>query len=393
MDKLQISPENRGLWGVINFAFVVNGIMVIMLGVILPQIRDAHALSYTQAGIVFSAHQAGTFFAVLAMGVLPYLIGRKQSTLFMCGGAVIGLIIAVLSQNMYLLVLAFALTGICRGALNNICNVITADISGNRAAAMNVIHSGWAVGALISPLIAFVWISWAGANGWRFSSITVAALIAISCVLFFVAKLPPQPPKKKRGESLSFLHTANFWIPTMLLLFYVAAETSIIGWFVFYFIDVDTLPADFAGFVPTIHWTMMAIGRISVALIAGRIRNKSRALLFMALAATLCFAGMLVGASVSAIVTVVFLLGIGLSMAGIYPTTIATMEGATSPVSLGFTVAISGLGGVFMPGIIGAVADAHGIATGISLILAALFIIVLLVVLKIIKDRRANASQ
>ena len=388
ISRLEVAPQNHGLWGVINFSFFINGIMVIMLGVLLPHIKAEHALSYTQTGIMFSFHQLGTFCAVLVAGVLPYMIGRKNSILLMLSGAAFGLTLAVLAQNWYLLILAFALTGIGRGALNNACNVMISDISGNRTAAMNVLHSCWAFGALISPVLVFLWIFSTGASGWKMAALTVALLKTIAWLFFLRANLPSLPPKKEKGASLSFLREASFWIPTMLMFCYVAAESSIIGWFVLYFINDDILPRSFAGFVPTIYWAIIAAGRIGVALISYRIRNKNRALVLMALCATGCFAGMLF--SSSALVSVIFLLGIGLSMAGIYPVTMATMKGATSSVSLGFTVAISGLGGILMPGIVGAVADARGITQGIALVLAASVMMVLFAVSKVLNDRAAG---
>lgn len=384
--RLEIKPQNQGLWATINFAFVINGIMVIMMGVLLPYIQAEHSLSYTQSGIVFSAHQLGTFIAVLATGVLPYLIGRKRSTLLMCGGAVVGLLMIIAVHNLFLLILAFALTGICRGTLNNTCNVTTAEVSGNRTSAMNILHSGWAFGALISPVIVLAWAQAAGASAWRLASVTVAVFIGIVWVLFARSTLPEPPPKEKRKLSMSFLRESSFWAPTILLFLYVAVETSIIGWFVFYFIDAGTLPRGLAGIVLTIHWSMMTIGRICIAVAANRIRNKNIALLVMAIATTICFAGMILSGSV--VLSILFLLGIGLSMAGMYPTTVATMKGATSPVSLGFTVAISGLGGIFLPSIIGAVADARGLATGISLLLVGAIIMVIVVVWHCMINRR-----
>ena len=386
--KLEVTPNNHGLWGVVNFAFLTNGVMVILLGVLLPYIRAEHALSYTQTGIMFSAHQLGTFCAVLVAGVLPYMIGRKPATLLLSAGAVLGLTLMVFVQPLILLITAFALTGICRGALNNICNVITADISGNRTAALNVLHSGFAFGALLAPVIVLLWVFAAGDSGWKFSALTAALLMAAVWALIARTKLPDLPPKKEKGASLSFLREASFWIPTILLFLYVAVEASIIGWFVLYFVDAGTLPRGLAGLVPTIHWSVMAVGRIGIAVLANRIRNKNRALLFMALVSTLCFSGMLLSAN--PLISVVFLLGIGLGMAGIYPTTVATMQGATSSVSLGFTVAISGLGGILMPGIIGAVADAHGIVTGISLLVGASFLMIVFTVFKIVNERNVR---
>ena len=135
------------------------------------------------------------------------------------------------------------------------------------------------------------------------------------------------------------------------------------------------------------HWLMVLVGRVSVVLISKRVHNKNGMLLILALLTMFCFTGMIL--SRSSIPCVLFLLGIGFSMAGIYPTTIATMSGATSTVSVGFTIGIASLGGIFMPGMVGAVADSYGLANGIALLLAGLFGMIALIVLKIITERRA----
>jgi MFS family permease len=153
---LEVAPDNHGLLTAVNYAFFVSGIAAIMLGVLLPYIRAEYSLNYTQSGLMFSSHQLGNFCAVLAAGVLPYMIGRKKSTLLMGAGTALGLILIVAARDPWLLMLAFALTGVGRGTMSNICNVVIADISGNRAVALNVLHSVFATGALISPVIVFL---------------------------------------------------------------------------------------------------------------------------------------------------------------------------------------------------------------------------------------------
>lgn len=383
--KLEVNPKDKGLLGAVNFAFFINGAMVIMLGVLLPYIKAENSFSYTQAGMLLSAHQVGTFAAVLAAGVLPYAIGRKKSTLIMGAGAIIGMALIVVLQNVFLLIFAFALTGIGRGTLNNVCNLTASNIAGNRTAAINVLHSGFALGALIAPVIVFAYVFAAGVSGWKLAALTIAVLMAAVLMFIMRSNLPNLPPKNKGGVSLSFLKEKSFWIPTMLLFFYIAVEASIIGWFVLYFADAGTLPGGFAGFVPTMHWLMMMVGRICIATVSNRIHNKNRALLIMSMLTIVCFTGMLL--STSALLNVIFLLGIGLSMAGIYPTTMATAGSTITSVSLGFLIAISGLGAIFMPAIIGVVADARGLTEAITLLLVALFIMMLLVVAKTANDK------
>ena len=222
---LGVKPENRSLLVTINLSFFFSGLMMVMLGVILPYIRDDHALSYTQAGMMFSTHQFGNLTAVLTAGALPYVIWRKKSTLILGAGSTLGLVLAVLAGNPFLLMIAFAMTGIGRGTFANVCNSVNAEIAGNKAAALNVLHSGYAMGALLSPMVVFVYVTIFGTPGWRLAPATVAACLATAWILIARSKLPEVPPKKEKG-ALTFLKQRNFWIPTMLLFFYLAVEVK-----------------------------------------------------------------------------------------------------------------------------------------------------------------------
>jgi len=384
LKKLQVTPQNSRLYKTVNTAFFINGAMVVMLGLILPYIRSTNNLTYFQSGAMLAFHQVGYLLAVLVAGILPFVIGRKKSTLILCGGAVVGLLLAITMQNWILLVVAFALTGVGRGTLSNTCNVTVADVAGNRAAALNILHSAFAFGALISPFIIFAWGLAVGSNAWKVAALTIAVLLSIAWVLILYSNMPGITQKKEDDRSFVFLKRASFWVPTMLLFLYLAVESSVVGWFVLYFLDVGHLPRWLTNFVPTMFWGMMMIGRSSVAVVSAKIHNKNRALMIMATSTTLCFALMLF--SNSAIFSVIFLLGVGLSLAGIYPTTMATRRGATSSVSIGFTIAFSSFGSILMPIVIGAVADRRGLSTGIALLLVALVLLVVVACIKAVTD-------
>lgn len=384
--SLEVAPENQGLLRAIYFAFFTSGLMSIMLGTILPYIRDENALSYSQSGLMLSAHQFGNLCAVLAAGVLPYAVGRKKSTLIMGAGTALGLILMTVVHSPWPLVAAFAFTGIGRGTMSNICNVVASDVSGNKTGALNLLHAVFAIGALSSPVIVYVFTGLSGA-GWKYSAQT-AAVLAISAWIFIArSKLSDTPVQKEKGGSFSFFKDASFWINTMILFCYLCAEASIIGWFVIYFEDLGILPAAVAKFTPSMLWLMIMIGRLSCAAVSWRV-NKNKLLLTLALAFAACFAGMLL--SRSAVMCVIFLLGIGLSMAGIYPTTFSTLSGTSSTVVTGFVIAIASLGAIIMPGIVGAVADVHGLAGGVAMIMTALSGMVILVVVKLVRARRGG---
>ncbi len=376
---LGVAPENGGLFGSIYFAFFTSGLMTVMLGTILPYIHEENGFSYSQSGLLLSANQTGNLCAVLLAGILPYAIGQKKSALLLGAGAVLGPLLMAVLGGWWPLLAAFVLTGAGKGTMGNLCNAVISSIAENRTAALNLLHGIFALGALLSAPLVFIF-SLNGGPGWNAAAIVSAALAAIAWALLAFGKLSNVKAGKASGVSLAFLRDKQLWSGTMILFFYLCTEASIIGWFVVYFQETGVLSPMMARFVPTMLWLMILVGRVFCAMIASRV---SRAWLLLALSAgvTICFAGLLL--SRSAPVCTVFLLGLGLTMGGVYPTAFATIKGTDSAAATGFVIAAAGLGAILMPGIVGAVADMYGLKGGVSSVLAALFCMTALVVARL----------
>jgi fucose permease len=79
------------------------------------------------------------------------------------------------------------------------------------------------------------------------------------------------------------------------------------------------------------------------------------------------------------------LLGVGFSMSGMYPTTLATMPAKfnSSTVATGTSIGVATCGAVIMPVIVGFVAEKTGIAGGIATISIAFFCIMSLTIIKL----------
>ncbi len=365
--------------------------MSVILGSLLPYISDANLLSYSQSGLILSAHQLGNLLALLAAGVLPYAIGLKKSTLILGAGTALGLALMAFVRGLWPLFIAFAFTGVGRGTMSTVCNSVVSEISGNKSAALNILHAVFATGALLAPPIVFLCTS-SDASGWIYAALAVAALAAAAWALLARGGLSDIPLKKTGGQSWAFLRDARLWLDTMILFFYLCVEASIVGWFVAYFRDAGVLLAQIADFTPTLHWLLMMAGRLSVAALSSR-ADRAKLLLGMSSGAALCFAGMLL--SRSAALCVVALLGFGLMMGGIYPTTFSTIRGASSAAATGFVIAAATLGGIIMPSVVGSVADVHGLTGGITTIFAALAGMTALIVIKLIlsnKERRERGN-
>ncbi len=380
---LQIKKENVSLVYRIYFAFLCSGAMSTLLGALLPAMQEEYAMSYALRGYVLSAHQIGNLCAVMIAGFLPYAIGRKQSTLLLGSCIVLGLLLMTLTGNPFLLLVAFALTGVGRGTLSNITNVVVSENAGNKAAGLNVLHASFAIGAFLSPFIAVA----ASRTQWRAAAWIVAAFMALS--LFFISnsKLSSSRMEKKKGEAVPFASSFGFWLNTAIMFFYLCAEGSLIGWLVTYFKDSGIMSTSLAQTMQSLLWIMILCGRLTCASVSNKV-SKPVLILVMGIFMSIFFVLMISTRNVAVIVA--SLLGVGFSMSGIYPTTLSTMDPRfnSSTVAVGTCIATATIGAILMPIIVGQVAEAAGIGGGIATISIALLIMVALMALKVIRSKK-----
>ena len=63
-------------------AFVINGMLALSTGSLLPFLREARNMDYAFAGLIVSLHSVGNLISSFVSGALPTIIGRKKSILF-----------------------------------------------------------------------------------------------------------------------------------------------------------------------------------------------------------------------------------------------------------------------------------------------------------------------
>ena len=372
---LDVKKENISLLVRIYFIFFVFGMMSTVLGAILPSLGDEYGLSQTVRGSLLSAHQLGNLIAVFASGVLPYAIGRKLNTVLLGSFAAIGLITITLTGNPMILLPAFLLTGIGRGTMSNITNVVVGENAGNKAAGLNLLHAVFAIGAFLSPFMVIAFMP----AGWRTEPIVIVAVMAIALILIAASKLSSHRAARVKGES-AVPSTFTFWINTFIMFFYLCCGASMMGWLVTYFGSLGYSPA-FSTAMQSLLWIMMLLGRLVCAVIAGKV-NKSR--LILLLGTMLLFFFALLISPVNTVLKVIAVLGAGLSMSGIYPTTLSTMDKSynSSTSATGICIGTASIGAIIMPVIIGHAADSIGVPAGFASIGAPVMIMVLLMIWK-----------
>jgi len=362
------------------YIFFVNGALALILGAMLPYIKQTYALSYKLTGLMISFHSIGNLISSFIGGILPVYLGRKKSIMLLVSTGAIAFILMILSGNPILLLAAFFLTGINRGAVSNFNNTVINDIATGKAWALNLLHAVFALGAFTSPFIA-LFFTRNSASNWIFAALTLAFLCFTELIVLFFMKIPNNTPaaKEKNKISWEFLKNKNFLTACAILFFYLSAEQAINGWLVTYFKETGIMNDSFAQSMASLLWIVILFGRLTCAYLSKKIK-KSKILVVNGIGYVIFFVILLSAKTLSS--AAVGIIGVGFCMAGLYPTTLSSIGNITKkyPLALSCILTCASLGAILMPGIIGTIADKVGIAGGMSvLIIAAGFTVVFII--------------
>lgn len=383
---LRVEKKNVPLMYTVYFAFFVSGMMNTLIGTILPFMKAEYNMSYVLSGAVISAHQVGNFFALLISGFLPFLIGRKKSTITLSLGFIIGFLLMTLTGNPLFLLLAFLLTGIGRGTMSNITNVVMSEIADNKTASLNLLHASFAIGAFLAPFLAILTTSVFGVH-WRISLWTVVFLEILVMIFFGRSSLSGKSIEKAKDVATGFYKDKTYWLNTAILFFYLCNEASIMGWLVTFFTDSGILSPSLAQTTSSALWIFILIGRLLCAFLSTKL-NKNILLILLGFFQIVFFLLMVSSKNYALIYMSIF--GFGLSMSGTYPTLLSTMNPKynASTIAVGTTIATATLGAISMPIIVGAVAQKVGITGGIATISIALVCMFILILIKFFSSKK-----
>ncbi|MDO5441218.1 MAG: MFS transporter [Bacillota bacterium] len=372
--------------------FIGNGMLAVSVGSLLPFIRAARGISYELAGFMVSLHSCGNLFACFITGMLPGIVGKKNSILIMNAFLAISYALILVGGPNWLVAVAFFCMGMARGASSNFLNPYINNIAPGNAQILNGLHAMFCIGALIFPIIVML-ITSVSESAWIYACVFMVIMGIISWLLYH--KLPVDEAGTvvvKKEKNYGFFKEKLFYVIFACLFFYLCAEQGIIGWMVSYFKDTGLLREPFASASATIQWTMMLAGRLLTAYLSTKI-DKKKMLPVMGISLVIFFVILLVAKTPALIV--LGIMGVGFSMAGIYPTVVSFGGNLIKDYPLGWSYLLTSasLGSIIMPSVIGKVAETAGIATGISTIIFAVFVelIALFVLVRFIKKQEQAA--
>lgn len=384
------------------YGYMVSGMMVLVFGSILPDMIKEAGLSYVLAGGLLSAMAIGNFTASFLFPVLVKYIGKRASITLVTALSPFLLFCITLLPPVWVMYVCLFLIGIGKGSITIFNNAIVNDYSKDPVKTLNYLHCSYAVGAFLAPMLTGILLMF-GCN-WRVILYFILCLGITSC-LFYASKnynaLPSVTEDEKakenrhkkgtpaadtvsldnhRGSRNSanyknavssntvFYKNFDFYCIALLLFFYTGLENCVNGWFVTYLQSMNIMSEALASIMVSVTWICIMAGRLTCAALSKKVA-RSLIVLCNCLGSA---AGLFILITGSHIIQVVCgLILLGLFMSGIFPTSVAVarpfIKGSTN--GMAFMTAISSIGGILAPQLVGMLADAFGISGGIALLL------------------------
>lgn len=354
MEQLNLKQRNAGF-----LAFFLSGICAISSGVIVSLLQEQIGFDYGTTGSLLSMMNIGNLIAGFATGVLTGRIGMKRTVIILTVGYLAGYGIMAVSGWVALLMLAFFLVGMAKGCTLNTCTILVGDNSENRTKGMNLMHSCYAMGALLCPFV----ISAAALLSGKIPMAVLALLGTLLWLTFFGVPMEGGRRAGSRGSDWSFLKSRKFWLLTGLVFCQNAAETSVTGWMVTYFKGSGILTGVLSAYTVTVMWGATLIARLLIAFVFP-LKKPEAAMIRMGIGCTIFYVVMM--QATNQWMAVLLLFAFAASMAGMNPTAVACAGRMTSVTSMGVMLPAASSGAILMPWITGMVANQAGLRAGMA---------------------------
>ena len=360
--------------------FMLNGMLALSIGSLLPFIRDARGLEYAFCGLLVSLHSVGNLISSFFAGTMAVTLGRKKSILLFNSFFAIAYLLIIIGNHNLFLVVAFLMTGLARGATSNFCNVTISNLAPGKAGMINGLHATFSVGAFLFPILLTL-LTTSNVNHWIYMCFFMLVMGLLSWMLYRIMPVDDYAVKKQEDKKnrYGFFKEPTFILCTGTLFFYLCVEQGVIGWMVTYFKDTGLLDAALSQITASVLWIMILAGRLTTVWLSNKVKKTS---LLRIMGAGIVFFFVILITGKTTFWIVIGIMGFGYSMAGIYPTTVSYAGHIIQKYSMSwsFILTMASMGSILMPFIIGKIAENVGIIYGMSSIVAVVIITMIFII-------------
>lgn len=373
--------QHKKLYRACFYAFFYCGIVMIMIGAALPDIRASYNLTDSMSGALLSCYSLGNLASGIIIGFSALYLGQKSAIMLLSVLLCMGLGILSFTSLNFMLFIACALIGLGRGSIITFSQRTVNILTNGDPKTTGLLHATFAVGAIISPLI----FSFMRLISWRAGVILVMLLGLVAVFMFMSVKdysCLETPVADSNSESqlhtersFAFLCDKGFIVIACLMFLYLCCEFALSGWLVTY-MHYKNMTLGYAHSMASLLWFVMLAGRLICARLVMHIPQR-KILPVLCFGSALSFMFMLY--SHGEVMVALSVACVGLCMSGISPIIYASSAPYTNkfPLAMGILFTIGCTGGTIMPLITGIIAEFYGFDGGMSAILITFALLIL----------------
>lgn len=350
-------------------AFIGLGMVASVMGPTLPGLAAHTRSSLQQISYLFTARSLGYLIGSFGGGRLyDRIAGHRMMPAALLLLAVMTALVPTIPL-LWLLAAVMLLLGIGEGSVDVGCNAMLVWVHREQVGPfMNGLHFFFGLGTFLSPLVIAQIMLMTGDINWAYW------IIALVCLPIVVWTLRLPSPAPQRASDDGAQGAAKPVLVTLIALFfflYVGAEVSAGGWIYSFALKSGIAGATSAAYLTSVFWGAFTAGRLLGIPLAARF--PARTVLLADMLGSLVSLGVIWLGSRSLIAVGIGTLGLGLSMASIFPTTLSlagqhmTLTGRVT----GLFFVGSSTGAMFQPWLIGQLFEPVGPRSAIVVIVIA----------------------
>jgi fucose permease len=351
------------------------GIVLTVLGTVLPAVMPRYGIDKAAAGALFTLMTFGILVGSLVCGPIVDRYGYKGILIASTALTIAGLEGIAFAPTVGWLRLAVILIGFGGGIINGGTNALVADISAeSRGAGLSLLAVFFAVGAMGVPFVLGTLpqrISYSMVIAW------VGALVLIPLAVIALTRFPE--PKQAQGFPIAdvrkLIRDPVFLLMGFMLFLESGMEITVGGWTSTFFNEELAVPARTALIFLSLYWMGMMLARLSLGVILPRVQ--AIRVLYACIVAGLIGAALLLTTRSPGVAGLgVFLLGVG--FAAMFPVVLGFIGDRYTTLSgtaFGIAIAMALVGGMLLPYVAGFIGEREGMRASLLIVPAALLML------------------
>jgi fucose permease len=345
--------------------FVSLGLPDAVLGVAWPTVRDTFALPQGAVGLVFVASGLGYFVTSFFSGRLTRALGIG-SLLAASTALVAAAMFGFAFSPLWVVFVACAVVhGLGSGAIDAGLNGYAAHHLSARH--MNWLHACYCFGAMLGPWLMTAVLTTGGHYSTGYS-VVGAVILSLGVVFLFTrarwghASATAESAEPHVGARAALRHP-TVWLQMAVFFLYTGLEATFSQWTFTVLTEYRGASRELAGIAVGVYWGSIGVGRVVFGVVADRIGidRLLRNCLLLAVAGAVLFALPLPAEAAFACVVLV-----GFGFAPVFPClmtrTPQRLGASLSAHAIGFQVGAAMIGAAAVPGALGLLAGASGLA-------------------------------